>query len=71
MNRIERPLRLRDPGELVAAIPHILGFHPDNSLILVTVRGPTHVLGPCIRVDVESPSDDQAFADYLLCLLGQ
>ncbi|MCD0451802.1 DUF4192 domain-containing protein [Actinocorallia sp. API 0066] len=34
------PLVIRGPGELIAAIPYMLGYHPAHSLVAVGVGGP-------------------------------
>lgn len=62
-------LRLHDPGELVAAVPHLLGFRPVASLVLVALHGVGDVrrssirdrgrrrLGVVARVDLPPPDD--------------
>ncbi|MDD7964157.1 DUF4192 domain-containing protein [Actinomycetospora lemnae] len=58
-------LRLRDPGELVAAVPHLLGFRPVASLVLVAVhddggrtpRPAARRLGVVARADLPEPDD--------------
>ena len=32
-------LRMRDPGELLAALPYLLGFHPRDSLVVLAFGG--------------------------------
>ncbi|MEU7571610.1 DUF4192 domain-containing protein [Micromonospora sp. NPDC049240] len=40
MNSTERPrLSVRSPADLVAAVPYLLGFHPEDSVVVVAVRG--------------------------------
>ncbi|MFC0545364.1 DUF4192 domain-containing protein [Kutzneria chonburiensis] len=48
-------VRLADIGELAAAIPSLLGFHPEGSLIAVTMRG-DGLIGPTARIDLAPPS---------------
>ncbi len=49
-------LRVRDPGELVAAVPVLLGFHPRDSLVLVATGGSSgRRLGLTVRVDLPPP----------------
>ena len=52
-------LRLRGPGELVAAVPHLLGFVPTDSLVLIAVRdvGGRPQLGAVVRIDLPAPDD--------------
>jgi hypothetical protein len=49
-------LRVRDQGELVAAIPAMLGFHPGESLVLMATGGRSgRRLGLTLRVDLPPP----------------
>lgn len=49
-------LTLRDPGDLIAAVPHLLGFHPEDSLVVVCARGRRRSrLGQAARVDLPPP----------------
>ena len=49
-------LRVREPGELVAAVPVLLGFHPRRSLVLIATGGASgRRLGLTLRVDLPSP----------------
>lgn len=42
----------RGPGDLLAAVPHLLGFRPKNSLVLISLRGPRSRFGLIARVDL-------------------
>lgn len=44
--------RLSGPGAAIAALPHLLGFPPEESLVLVGVHGPRSRLGMAMRVDL-------------------
>lgn len=50
-------IRLSTGGDIVAAVPHLLGFHPAASLVLIaaTRRGSRHRLGMVQRLDVPLP----------------
>ncbi|MCZ2814274.1 DUF4192 domain-containing protein [Modestobacter sp. VKM Ac-2979] len=49
-------IRLSDPGEVVAALPHLLGFRPRESLVLMSLRGsPDQRVGLTARVDLPPP----------------
>lgn len=51
-------LRVRDPGQLVAAIPVVIGFHPRDSLVLLAMGGASgRRLGLTVRVDLPSRDD--------------
>jgi hypothetical protein len=48
-------LRLDRPAELIAAVPVLLGFHPRDSLVLVSVTGPHLHDRPGLTVRVDLP----------------
>ena len=46
-------VRISDPGEVAAAVPHLLGFHPVESLVLITLTGPDGAsVGLTLRADL-------------------
>ncbi|MCF6506298.1 DUF4192 domain-containing protein [Blastococcus sp. MG754426] len=46
-------IRLSDPGEVAAALPQLLGFHPAESLVLVGLGGPSGGrVGLTVRADL-------------------
>ncbi|WP_367130797.1 DUF4192 domain-containing protein [Saccharothrix sp. HUAS TT1] len=53
MTKLLPPTRLREPGELIAAVPHLLGFHPSDSIVVVLVRD--HAVAVTLRVDLPPP----------------
>lgn len=55
-------LRLSGQGSLIAAVPHLLGFPPEESLVLVGLGGRTGRLGITMRVDL--PADDPGCAPF-------
>ncbi len=49
--------RVRDPGELLAALPYLLGFHPRDSLVVIAFDGPSgRRVGMTQRVDLPAPA---------------
>ena len=57
------PVRLGELGDLVAALPHLIGFRPRESLLAVSLRGrDRRRLGLTARVDLPPP----AVADLVL-----
>ena len=55
-------VRLSGHDGLLAAIPAMLGFHPEESLVMVCVAGPRQRVGPVIRIDLQpagARSDDE------------
>lgn len=54
-------LAINSHGDLVAYVPNMLSFHPDNSMVCLSLDG-----GPSCRVDLpESPEDMSEFLDSL------
>ena len=48
-----RPLRIQEPGDLLAAVPALLGFRPEQSVILVCLGGDSGTaLGAVLRHDL-------------------
>ena len=57
-------IRLRSPGDVVAVLPYQLGYHPDDSLVVVALRDRAVVLVE--RVDLPGPSDADEASRVLL-----
>lgn len=51
-------IRAHGPSDLVAMLPQLLGFRPQESLVLLALRGPRQRLELAMRIDV--PADDAA-----------
>ena len=50
------PLRVGTPGELVAAVPALIGFHPNESLVVIGTGGASgRRIGLTLRVDLPPP----------------
>lgn len=57
-------IRIADPGELVAAIPILLGFHPRDSLVLLAMGGRSgRRMGLTVRIDLPPPEHTADAAD--------
>jgi hypothetical protein len=50
-------VRLTGRGGLLAAVPALLGFHPEESLVMVCLSGPRRRVGPVIRIDLDDLDD--------------
>ncbi|MFF5703911.1 DUF4192 domain-containing protein [Streptomyces sp. NPDC012794] len=48
----ESQITLRSPAELADALPYMLGFHPTDSLVMVTVHGENGRFGGRLRVGI-------------------
>ncbi len=56
LHRDLRPLaRLHGETGLLAAVPAILGFHPELSLVALCLSGPRFRVGPVLRMDLDEP----------------
>src|SRR5690606_34209142 len=64
-------LRLHEPAELLSFIPYRFGFHPEESFVMVSVRGPQPELGFCARVDLGDWADPEAAAQIVTSLADQ
>ncbi|GAC1440780.1 MAG: hypothetical protein NVSMB55_06680 [Mycobacteriales bacterium] len=58
-------IRLTTPGEIAAAIPHLCGFVPAESLVAVSLRGQRRRIGMTMRVDLPADADGPAAPDEL------
>ncbi|GJF02934.1 DUF4192 domain-containing protein [Pseudonocardia sp. D17] len=63
---------LQGPGELVAAVPVLLGFPPERSLVLIAVHGPRlRSVGLTLRADLPPPGvDPTAVSDVAAVAAG-
>ncbi len=50
-------LRVTEPRELLAYLPHRLGFHPHESAVAVSLRPPEGQIGMLLRVDLADLAD--------------
>ncbi|MGW5054426.1 DUF4192 domain-containing protein [Actinokineospora sp. NPDC004072] len=63
---LDPALPLDDGGELVAAIPHLLGFHPTDSLVLITlVDADDARIGAVLRIDLPPQRYRAQVADHI------
>ncbi|NEM05574.1 DUF4192 family protein [Geodermatophilus normandii] len=59
-------IRLGDTGEVAAALPHLLGFHPAESVVLVSLRGTGGSrVGLTMRADLPPPAAARSLAHTL------
>lgn len=61
-----RPLaRLSGPGDVAAAVPLLCGFRPQDSVVVLSLRGPRRRLGLTVRLDLPPPGQVRAAASLL------
>jgi hypothetical protein len=62
-------LRLRSPSDIVEAVPYLVGFQPEDSLVVLSLRGERLRVGLTARVDLppaeEAERCAREFAGYL------
>ncbi|MCF6745570.1 DUF4192 domain-containing protein [Blastococcus sp. KM273128] len=64
-------IRLSDPGEVAAALPQLLGFHPAESVVLVGLGGPSGGrVGLTVRGDLPPDGHEAPLARLLVRSLG-
>lgn len=65
-----RTLRIKNPVDLIACVPLLLGFHPEESAVLITLDAVGEPL--CARVDLPpGPDDVGAVVDDLCTTAGR
>jgi hypothetical protein len=60
-----RPLSVGSPAALLAVVPHLLGFVPDNSLVIIAAGAPHGRIQMTFRFDLPDPPDPDATADII------
>ena len=56
-------VRIRDVGEIAAALPHLLGFRPRESVVLLSLGGASGGrVGLTVRADIPPPEHDAELA---------
>jgi Domain of unknown function (DUF4192) len=67
-------LTLDSPDAILAAIPHMLGFYPSQSLVVIGLSGKTGKVRLTFRYDLPDPADSvlaQDIADHAVAVLRQ
>lgn len=60
---------VRCAADLLAVVPHTLGYWPADSLVLFAAGGGT--AGACVRVDLPADPDDERFAEAFVTELAE
>ncbi|MFJ2024606.1 DUF4192 domain-containing protein [Streptomyces sp. NPDC087897] len=68
----EQQITLRGPADLADALPYLMGFHPDDSVVMVALHGGRGRFGGRLRLGIpRSPGEWGAVADQLAeCLVS-
>jgi hypothetical protein len=68
-----QPVSIDSPAAMLAVIPHLLGFTPANSLIVVGGRGPRRRIEATLRFDLPDPTSRaaaEAIASHTVSVLA-
>jgi Domain of unknown function (DUF4192) len=60
-----RRIRLESPIELVGLVPYLFGFHPSDSVVVLTLAGPRREIGFRARSDLGSDRETVPLARHL------
>ena len=63
-------VRLTSPGEIAAAVPHLCGFVPTESLVAVSLRGERRRIGLSLRLDLLPDELDEEVAEQVAARLA-
>ncbi|MFD9504400.1 DUF4192 domain-containing protein [Streptomyces sp. NPDC060035] len=68
----EQQITLRGPAELADALPYLMGFHPNDSVVMVALHGGRGRFGGRLRLGIpQSPKEWAPVADQLAqCLIS-
>ncbi|QQQ77945.1 DUF4192 domain-containing protein [Saccharothrix sp. 6-C] len=69
MTKLLPSTRLRDPGDLIAAVPHLLGFHPSDSVVVLVVSDDDVAM--TLRVDLPPAGVPHRVTDRLTAPLAR
>ncbi|MEU5613080.1 DUF4192 domain-containing protein [Streptomyces sparsogenes] len=54
----DEQITLRSPAELADALPYVLGFHPDDSIVMIALHGPRGRFGGRLRLGIPESSEE-------------
>jgi Domain of unknown function (DUF4192) len=56
-------IKVSESGTFIAVVPHLLGFHPDNSLVIIGIALPHGQVRLAFRYDLPDPPDQELTRD--------
>ncbi|MFN8167386.1 MAG: DUF4192 domain-containing protein [Candidatus Nanopelagicales bacterium] len=67
-----RTLRVRGLDDLPLLVPHLVGFHPEESIVVIGLRGEASRVAVTVRIDLPPPDHplDEVVAQVGVALLG-
>jgi hypothetical protein len=65
-------ISVNDPAHLIAAVPHLLGFRPADSVVVIGFGGPTGKrVDPLVRAGLPDPAGENAVAAMLATVFAR
>ncbi|NNG34170.1 DUF4192 domain-containing protein [Nakamurella aerolata] len=58
-------IKVRDAAGLLAAVPHTIGFRPEESIVVLIFTGPRNRIGPSMRLDLPPAAQQRRFASHV------
>jgi hypothetical protein len=58
-----RQVRVSSPAGVLAVVPHLLGFHPSRSVVVIGLSGASDQVAMAFRYDLPDPPDAELAAD--------
>ncbi len=74
MSKDPARVKAREPSTIIAVVPHLLGFHPASSLVILGVAGPHGRVRLAFRYDLPNPPDQAAtreIAEHAVSVFGR
>ncbi len=65
--------KIKNPADVVTIVPYLLGFDPEESIVVVALEGSRQRFGPCARLDLLDDHDGDAVrhqVDYVRGLIA-
>jgi hypothetical protein len=73
-DRAQPRVRVSSPADVLAVVPHLLGFHPELSFVVIGAAGPRRQVELGFRYDLPDPPDAAAaaeIADHAVAVLTE
>ena len=58
MTKPKKEIQIDGPANLLATVPHLLGFNPENSLVIVAVKGEQDQVVVTMTIDLPEKIDE-------------
>jgi len=65
-SRTQTVVRISSPADIVGLMPHRMGFHPTESLVVLCLQGPRRRDKVAMRLDLPDPVDDTVMTEEVV-----